>query len=139
MSNTWYRAETLSDSLSVGDTISSDADGSNPVLATQANVDAVARKQRIMQTALYYGDTGEQQMLDDAEVSHYLAEASNDPLLAAALCCEALYARFSAEYSFSADGSNFQRIERAEAFATLGRTLRHRAALDAASANGGVL
>ena len=71
------------------------------------------------------GDTDRTRALfNDAEIDDLLAQESDVVLGAAALGCEILATRFARDFTFSADGSRFEKQKVGDAYAARARQLR---------------
>ena len=77
---------------------------------------------------LEIGDIDETRPLfEDAELDDLISQEGDDVTGASARACEVLAARFAREYSFSADGSTFQKNQVTLMYTQQGKRLRARA------------
>jgi hypothetical protein len=77
---------------------------------------------------LEIGDTDSARALfQDAELDDFLAQEGDSVMAASARACETLAVRFAREYSFSADGTSFNKSDVTNHYQRLARRLRNRA------------
>jgi hypothetical protein len=77
---------------------------------------------------LEIGDTdGTRVLFEDAELDDFLAQEGDDVMGSAARACEVLAVRFARDYTFSADGSSFQKGTLSQTYEKLAKRLRARA------------
>jgi hypothetical protein len=77
---------------------------------------------------LEIGDTDSERVLfQDAELDDFLSQEGNSILGASARACETLAVRFARDFSFSADGANFQKANVTKVYAEQAKRLRRQA------------
>ena len=77
---------------------------------------------------LEIGDTDQDRILfEDAELDDFLAQEGEDVMGSSARACEVLAVRFARDYTFSADGSSFQKGTLSQTYEKLAKRLRARA------------
>lgn len=77
---------------------------------------------------LEIGDTdSERALFQDAELDDFLSQEGDSVLGASARACETLAVKFARDYTFSADGSSFQKGSVAQAFRQEAKRLRRKA------------
>ena len=77
---------------------------------------------------LEIGDTDSERILfQDAELDDFLSQEGNNILGASARACETLAVRFARDFSFSADGANFQKANVTKVYAEQAKRLRRQA------------
>lgn len=82
----------------------------------------------LAQVRLQIGDTDQATaLLQDEEIAVYLANRSDNVLLASADICDALATKFARSYDFATDGQSFKRSQQAAAYRAMAQDLRARA------------
>lgn len=77
---------------------------------------------------LEIGDTdADRALFQDAELDDFLAQEGDDIYGSAARACETLAVRFAREFTFSADGSSFQKGNITQMYMNQAKRLRRRA------------